>query len=128
MGGLGEERNIDGNPLIFNQFPHTLPFNLQVSLICRRRLKMSCQAALNPLVRSPGWCFVLSPHAIAAVSRFCMYERKRTFLIMLISMCPGVPMLFPYAKRKIPSLTSFKTYELWSELQLKLYFCCYFLP
>ncbi|XP_035186682.1 delta-1-pyrroline-5-carboxylate synthase isoform X7 [Oxyura jamaicensis] len=31
---------------------------------------MLCRAALSPLVRSPGWCFVLPPHAIAAISRF----------------------------------------------------------
>lgn len=55
---------------------------------------MLCRAALSPLVRSPGWCFVLPPHAIAAISRFCMYERKHTFLIMLVSMCLGMSMLF----------------------------------
>ncbi|XP_010017273.1 PREDICTED: delta-1-pyrroline-5-carboxylate synthase-like, partial [Nestor notabilis] len=41
----------------------------QISLACRRHLKMLCRAALSPLVRSPGWCFVLSPRAIAAISR-----------------------------------------------------------
>lgn len=55
---------------------------------------MLCQAALSPLVRSPGWCFVLPPHAIAAISRFCMYERKHTFLVVLISMHPGAYAFF----------------------------------
>ncbi|XP_074427878.1 delta-1-pyrroline-5-carboxylate synthase isoform X5 [Larus michahellis] len=30
---------------------------------------MLCRAALSPLVHSPGRCFVLSPHAITAISR-----------------------------------------------------------
>lgn len=80
---VGEERNTNGNLLIFNQFPHSsFPFNLQ---ICRRHLKMLCRAALSPVVRSPGWCFVLPPRAIAAISCSCMYDRKHTFLNVLVS-------------------------------------------
>ena len=101
--GVGEERNINGNSLILTSFPpSSLPFNLQISLICRRHPKMLCRAALSPLVRSPGWSFVLLPRAIAAISRLCMYERKHTFLIMLVSMSLGMPMLFPMLKGKSP--------------------------
>lgn len=97
---VGEERNTDGNLLIFNQFPPcSFPFNLQ---ICRRHLRMLCRAALSPVVRSPGWCFVLPPHAIAAIPRSCMYDRKHTFLNVLVSVCLGMPALFPVLNGKSP--------------------------
>uniref|UniRef100_A0A8B9UBH3 Delta-1-pyrroline-5-carboxylate synthase n=1 Tax=Anas zonorhyncha TaxID=75864 RepID=A0A8B9UBH3_9AVES len=38
---------------------------------------MLCRAALSPLVRSPGWCFVLPPHAIAAISRFYILRHNQ---------------------------------------------------
>lgn len=97
---VGEEWNTDGNLLIFNQFsPCSFPFNLQ---ICRRHLRMLCRAALSPVVRSPGWCFVLPPHAIAAIPRSCMYDRKHTFLNVLVSACLGTPALFPMLNGKSP--------------------------
>lgn len=59
---------------------------------------MLCRAAVSPLVRPPGWCFVFPPHAMAAISRLCMYERNSSK--MLVTMCLGMPMLFPMFKGK----------------------------
>ncbi|GAB0191892.1 delta-1-pyrroline-5-carboxylate synthase [Grus japonensis] len=67
----------------------------KVSLISRRHLKMLCRAALSPLVRSPGWCFVLSPHAIAAISRLylpCRNQRLRNESIRCWSNIPFITM------------------------------------
>ncbi|KAK4821279.1 hypothetical protein QYF61_017643 [Mycteria americana] len=56
---------------------------------------MLCRAALSPLVRSHGWCFVLSPHAIAAIS--CLYlprhnQRLRNESIRCWSNIPFITM------------------------------------
>lgn len=54
---------------------------------------MSCQAALNPLVRSPGWCFVLSPHAIAAVSRFYLPHHTQSLRNESIRCWSNIPFI-----------------------------------
>ncbi|XP_068876442.1 delta-1-pyrroline-5-carboxylate synthase isoform X3 [Aphelocoma coerulescens] len=54
---------------------------------------MFCRAALSPLVRSPGWCFVLPPHAIAAISRLyvpCHNQRLRNESIRCWSNIPFI--------------------------------------
>ncbi|XP_016155085.1 PREDICTED: delta-1-pyrroline-5-carboxylate synthase isoform X3 [Ficedula albicollis] len=54
---------------------------------------MLCRAALSPLVRSPGWCFVLPPHAIAAISRLylpCHNQRLRNECIRCWSNIPFI--------------------------------------
>lgn len=61
---------------------------------------MLCRATLSPLVRSPGWCFVLPPHAIAAISRLCMYERKAHISKMLVSMSEHAYALYFLLKGK----------------------------
>ncbi|XP_061232743.1 delta-1-pyrroline-5-carboxylate synthase isoform X4 [Neopsephotus bourkii] len=56
---------------------------------------MLCRAALSPLVRSPGWCFVLSPHAIAAISRLYLphhNQRLRNESIRCWSSIPFITM------------------------------------
>ncbi|XP_041323274.1 delta-1-pyrroline-5-carboxylate synthase isoform X3 [Pyrgilauda ruficollis] len=54
---------------------------------------MLCRAALSPLVRSPGWCFVSPPHAIAAISRLylpCHNQRLRNESIRCWSNIPFI--------------------------------------
>ncbi|XP_058696969.1 delta-1-pyrroline-5-carboxylate synthase isoform X3 [Poecile atricapillus] len=54
---------------------------------------MLCRAALSPLVRSPGWCFVLPPHAIAAISRLylpCYSQRLRSESVRCWSNIPFI--------------------------------------
>ncbi|KAM6329714.1 delta-1-pyrroline-5-carboxylate synthase isoform 3-T4 [Podargus strigoides] len=54
---------------------------------------MLCRAALSPLVRSPGWCFVLSPRAIAAISRLylpCHNQKLRNESIRCWSNIPFI--------------------------------------
>ncbi|XP_071302477.1 delta-1-pyrroline-5-carboxylate synthase isoform X3 [Agelaius tricolor] len=66
---------------------------LKISLICRRHLKMLCRAALSPLVRSPGWCFVSPPHVTAAISRLYLpCQRLRNESIRCWSNIPFITM------------------------------------
>ncbi|XP_037255471.1 delta-1-pyrroline-5-carboxylate synthase isoform X3 [Falco biarmicus] len=56
---------------------------------------MLCRAALSPLVRSPGWCFVLSPHTITTISRLyfsCYNQRLRNESIRCWSNIPFITM------------------------------------
>ncbi|KAM6347074.1 delta-1-pyrroline-5-carboxylate synthase isoform 3-T3 [Alca torda] len=56
---------------------------------------MLCRAALSPLVHSPGRCFVLSPHAITAISRLYLphhNQRLRNESIRCWSNIPFITM------------------------------------
>ncbi|XP_041875591.1 delta-1-pyrroline-5-carboxylate synthase isoform X3 [Corvus kubaryi] len=84
-----------GQPQMHWKLPFDIFFPFKISLICRRHLKMLCRAALSPLVRSPGWCFMLQPHAIAAISRLyvpCHNQRLRNESIRCWSNIPFITM------------------------------------
>lgn len=128
LGGEWARREIqmEGHWYLTSFSPSSLRFNLQIPLIRRRHLKMLCRAALSPLVRSPGWCFVLPPHAIAAISRLCMYERKAHISKMLVSMCLSMPMLFPFCWKENHLINIIQNLQLWTVAEALLPQCYFF--
>ncbi|XP_072195566.1 delta-1-pyrroline-5-carboxylate synthase isoform X4 [Excalfactoria chinensis] len=69
------------------------PCSKHIAVTCRRCLPMSCQAALRPLLRAAGCCFVFAPRAVAATSRFYLPHHSQSLRNESIRCWSNIPFI-----------------------------------